>query len=92
MDNGVVDVVLNVILIIQIALLIPAAYRIVVGPRIADRLLGVDMITTLLTGSIVLLAVIADLSLLVDVALAIALLAFIGTVATARFVAQGRVF
>lgn len=93
MDNSpIVGIALNISLIVLVALLIPAAYRIVRGPRIADRMLGVDMITTMLLGSIVLLAVITDAALLIDVGLAVALLSFIGTLAIARFVAEGRVF
>ena len=91
-DNAIVQTMLNISLIVLVAALIPAFYRVVKGPRIADRLLGVDMITTLLLGIIVLLAVINQEALLVDVALAVAALSFIGTLAIARFVAEGRVF
>jgi multicomponent Na+:H+ antiporter subunit F len=89
---ALVQFTLDLTLVVLVALLIPTAYRIVKGPRIADRMLGVDMITTLLLGSIVLLAVIERQSLLVDVALAVAALSFIGTLAIARFVGEGRVF
>ncbi len=92
MTNGISLFFLNLTLVIVVALLIPAFYRVIIGPRVADRLLGVDMITTLLIGSIVLLAVIAGQSILVDVALAVAALSFIATLAIARFVGEGRVF
>jgi multicomponent Na+:H+ antiporter subunit F len=92
MTNEVVLFFMNLTLVIVVGLLIPAFYRVIKGPRVADRLLGVDMITTLLIGSVVLLAVIAGQAILVDVALAVAALSFIATLAIARFVGEGRVF
>ncbi|MEM6282967.1 MAG: monovalent cation/H+ antiporter complex subunit F [Chloroflexota bacterium] len=91
-DNPIVMFLLNLSLFVTVALMIPAAYRIVKGPRIADRMLGVDMITTLLVGSIILLGAILEISILVDVALALAALSFIGSLAVASFVSDGKVF
>ncbi|MEL7235288.1 MAG: monovalent cation/H+ antiporter complex subunit F, partial [Chloroflexota bacterium] len=71
-DNPVVLTLLNLSLVVTVALMIPATYRILRGPRIADRMLGVDMITNLLVASIVLLGAILEIALLVDVALALA--------------------
>lgn len=55
-------------------------------------MLGVDMITNLLVASIVLLGAILEIALLVDVALALAALSFIGSLAVASFVTDGKVF
>ncbi|MEL6150190.1 MAG: monovalent cation/H+ antiporter complex subunit F [Chloroflexota bacterium] len=91
-DNPVVLTLLNLSLVVTVALMIPATYRILRGPRIADRMLGVDMITNLLVASIVLLGAILEIALLVDVALALAALSFIGSLAVASFVTDGKVF
>ncbi len=91
-ESGVVQVFANITLVVLVALLIPASYRVAKGPRAADRMLGVDMITTLLLGIIVMLSLIEQQSLLIDIGLAVAALSFIGTLAIARFVGEGRVF
>lgn len=83
---------LLVVLGILVALLIPAGWRLIFGENAADRLLANDMITTLLLGIIVLLAALENQGFLVDVALALAALSFIGTLAIARFVGEGKVF
>lgn len=92
MISPLVTVMLDLTLVFLVALLIPVAYRMAKGPRVADRLLALDMITTLLLGLIVVLSAIEGVSLLVDVGLALAALSFIGTLAIARFVGEGRVF
>lgn len=92
MSSPLVQVMLDITLVVLVALLIPTAYRMVKGPRIADRMLALDMITTLLLGLIVVLSAIEGVSLLVDVGLGLAALSFIGTLAIARFVGEGRVF
>lgn len=91
-ESFLIQIFTNLTLIVLVGLLIPASYRVITGPRVADRMLGVDMITTLLIGIIVMLSVVSQQSLLVDVALAVAALSFIGTLAVARFVGEGRVF
>jgi multisubunit Na+/H+ antiporter MnhF subunit len=53
---------------------------------------AVDTITTLLIGIIVLLALVQRTSFIVDIALALAAFGFIGTVAIARYLGEGRVF
>jgi multicomponent Na+:H+ antiporter subunit F len=79
-------------LIIMIALLLPCAYRVFVGPSPADRLQAIDTMTTLLIGIIILLALIQGSSFVVDVALALAAFAFVATLAIARYLSEGRVF
>jgi len=92
MDEGLFQTILNGVLFVMVASLIPASYRLVVGPRIADRMIAIDLITTILIGIMVLLALIEAQSLLVDVALALSALSFVATLGIARFVGQGRVF
>lgn len=61
-------------------------YRIAVGPTVFDRILGVNAVGT--TTAVVLLVtgvVWERLDLFVDIALAYALLAFVGSIAAARY-------
>jgi multicomponent Na+:H+ antiporter subunit F len=92
MSESVFQIILQMVLFLMVLMLIPAAYRLIRGPRIADRMLAIDLITTILLGIIVLLAVIERQTLLVDVALALSLLSFVATLALSRFVGEGRVF
>ena len=92
MPDAIFDTVLQVVLFLMTLMLIPTAYRLIKGPRIADRMLSIDLITTLLTALIVLLAVIEEQSIFIDVALALSALSFIATLAIARFVGEGSVF
>ncbi len=82
----------NLALFIQVLLLIPSAIRAVIGPTISDRLLAIDLITTLLIGIIVVLALIDDDESILDIGIAIAALSFIGMLAVARYVSEGKVF
>lgn len=79
-------------LLILVLLIIPCAYRAWIGPTGADRLQAIDAITTLMIGIIVVLALLQGISMFIDVALALAAFAFIGTLALARYISEGKVF
>ena len=82
----------QIALIILIALLLPCAYRVFKGPRPAERLQALDLITVLLIGIVILLAVVQGSAFVVDVALALAAFGFVSTLAIARYLASGKVF
>ncbi len=79
-------------LVVMVGLLVIATYRIWAGPSPADRLQATETTTTLLIGVIVVLALLQRSSLLVDVGIALAAFAFVGTLVVARYLAEGRVF
>lgn len=91
-ESSVVNFVVNAALVILVALLIPCAYRVFIGPSPADRLQAIDTITVLLIGIILMLALVQGSSLVVDVAIALAAFSFVGTLAIARFLCEGRMF
>jgi len=68
-----------------------AVYRVVVGPSLPDRVIALDVIGTNIVGLILVLEIKSDSRALVDAALIIALLAFMGTVALAKYLAGGTV-
>jgi multisubunit Na+/H+ antiporter MnhF subunit len=80
----------NLALIVCVLLIAPCVYRLYVGPTVADRLQATDIISTLLIGIIVLLTLAQNESLLFDVSLVLAVFSFVGTLVTARFIAEGR--
>ncbi len=88
----VIQLSVQAALIILVLLVIPCAYRVWVGPTPADRLQAIDAITTLLIGIIIVLALLRDTVMYIDVAIAIAAFAFIGTLALARYISEGKVF
>ena len=62
--------------------------RTLMGPKLWDRLLGLNLITIKATLIIVVYSAIQDSSLFVDIAIIYALLSFIGTVFLALFLAE----
>ena len=71
--------------------MVAAIIRIVCGPTLADRILGLDTITVLSVGIIGVFAVRTGLYLYIDIAVAIALVGFLSTAAFARYLlSRGR--
>ena len=72
---------------VVIALLILATLvRAVLGPRFTDRIVAVNVISTLVIGELVLLSVRLEADYLVDVALVFALLSFLAVVVVFQMV------
>ncbi len=92
MVSELIQLSIQVALIILVALIVPCAYRVWVGPTAADRLQAIDAITTLLIGIIVVLALLRGTVMYIDVAIALAAFGFIGTLALARYISEGKVF
>ncbi|MGQ9910295.1 MAG: monovalent cation/H+ antiporter complex subunit F [Candidatus Flexifilum sp.] len=90
--SELVSTVAQIALIILIILLLPCAYRVFKGPRPAERLQALDLMTTLLIGIVILLAVVQRSDFVVDIALALAAFGFVSTLAIARYIASGKVF
>lgn len=91
-ENPIVELVVNICITVMLLLIPLAFYRVAVGRHPADRLLGVEMITTLLVGIVVLLAVIENTDTTIDMGIALAALSFSGTMSIARYISEGRVF
>ncbi|TCU19293.1 multicomponent Na+:H+ antiporter subunit F [Rhizobium sullae] len=62
------------------------AYRVITGPTLPDRILGLDTLTGIAIGFIAVIAVKTGFALYVDIAIALGLVGFLATVAFARFV------
>ena len=72
------------ILAVQAVLLLLCLIRAVVGPRIADRLVAVNMITTMVTVMIAILAVLKGEGYLIDICLIYAMISFLAVVVLSR--------
>jgi multicomponent Na+:H+ antiporter subunit F len=63
-----------------------AFYRLLLGPSLADRVVAMDLITSLAVGVIALFAIATDTALLLDVIAVVALTSFLGTIAFAYYI------
>ncbi|WP_299870640.1 cation:proton antiporter [uncultured Hoeflea sp.] len=61
-------------------------YRIIKGPTLPDRILGLDMLVAIAIGFIAVIGIKTGYTLYIDVAIALGLVGFLATVAFARFV------
>ena len=79
--NGVTEVVL---VLLTLAILF-AFIRLVIGPDPADRIVALDLISVLIVAYLGAFSIYTGEKSFLDVAIAYALIAFLGTVALARF-------
>lgn len=79
-------VALDILLTLLFLGLVLAFVRLVKGPSLADRVVALDLISILTVAILAALAIAAREDAFLDVAIAFALVAFLGTVALARFI------
>ena len=63
-----------------------AAWRVVAGPSLPDRVIGLDMLVAIAIGFIAVIGIKTGSNLNLDIAIALGLVGFLATVAFARFV------
>jgi len=66
--------------------------RIIIGPSIADRILGLDSFGITLVGFIGIVMILQDTIAYSDIILVLSILSFVGTVALSKFIERGAVF
>jgi multicomponent Na+:H+ antiporter subunit F len=76
-------------LVVSAAVTLIAGYRVIRGPTTPDRVVGLDTIGTNVVAIAVLYAIQSDSGFFVDVALVLAIIGFISTIAVARYVTDG---
>ncbi|MFB6218156.1 MAG: monovalent cation/H+ antiporter complex subunit F [Halobacteriaceae archaeon] len=76
-------------LVLASALTLLAAYRAITGPTTPDRVVGLDTIATNVVAIAVLFAIQTGRGLFVDVALVLAIIGFVSTIAVAKYVIEG---
>lgn len=79
------------LVIISIATL-GLVYRVIKGPSIPDRVVALDAIGVSLISIIALLSVVTQTEFFLEIILLLGILAFIGTVALAKFIERGEIF
>jgi multicomponent Na+:H+ antiporter subunit F len=78
-------VTLIALAVLGLALLI-SVVRIIIGPTLADRVLALDLMTVIAMGFVATIAIRTGLMLYLDIAIALALLGFLATIALARYI------
>jgi len=70
---------------VQIGLSVICLYRIIKGPTIPDRMVGVDIFGILVVGVCAILSIQTEKSFILDIGIAWIILSFIGTLTLAKY-------
>ncbi|MEX0928554.1 MAG: cation:proton antiporter [Balneolales bacterium] len=71
--------------------LVLAFYRVIAGPSLPDRVVAIDLIAYLVIGFIATYCISVGQPVYLDAAIILALIAFLGTMAFARYIAHPKV-
>lgn len=88
--SGVLAVALAVATICLVAALLAAAWRLWVGPNLADRVVALDMVSMVMVVFLVVFKLVSGDNAYIYVAIALALIAFLATVAFANYIDRSR--
>lgn len=84
-DGSILDWAVNIGFVLLMLSMALAFVRLWLGPSLPDRVVALDLITILAVAYCALFAIAADEQAFLDVAIALALVAFLATVSLARF-------
>ncbi len=82
-------VAVQVVIIVLIVTSLICFFRVVFGPTVADRIVGLNTISTKITVVLVLLAVLYQRFMLLDVAIAFAMLNITGSLVVSKYMEGG---
>lgn len=83
-------IAMNLLMLIIVLSLCATIWRLLRGPSIPDRVAALDLLMVHLVGLIALFAVTSGRLLLLDAVIVVSVLSFLGTVAIARFIEEGK--
>ncbi len=84
-DGSLLGWAIDIAFLLLVAAMILGFLRLALGPSLPDRVVALDLITILAVAISALFAIVSGESAFLDVAIALALVAFLATVAFARF-------
>ena len=90
--SQLLDIVLGASLAIHVALIAVCVWRVWRGENVIDRLIGADLVGTLILAVLVVIALVLVNSSYIDVALGLAALGFVSTIALAKYIADQQMF
>ena len=88
--SGVFGWALAISTLFVIVALLAAAYRLLAGPTLADRVVALDLVSGLLVVFLVIFKLVSGVGAYIYVGIGLALIAFLGTVAFARYIERAR--
>jgi multicomponent Na+:H+ antiporter subunit F len=80
--------IIDIFLYILIGLAFFCLYRIIRGPTIADRMVGIDIFGILVVGTCALLVIKTGRTFIIDIAITWAILSFVGTLTLAKYLSR----
>lgn len=84
------DQFLYIMLYLQVGLCFFCLYRIIKGPTIPDRMVGIDIFGILVLGICVIITVLTKRMFIIDIGIAWVILSFIGTLTLAKYLGGKR--
>ncbi len=81
---------LDIIIVVLILAALASGVRILIGPSLWDRLLGVSLVCSKLILVIVIFSLTKGSSFYLDIALVVAMLGFVGTTSLSTFLRKGK--
>lgn len=88
----ILEIALIVSLVLHVFLVAIAVWRVWRGENVIDRLIGVELVTTLFLAILVLISLSLRESIYIDIALVLGALGFAGTIALAKYIADEQMF
>lgn len=79
---------IDILLYILIGLSFACLFRIIRGPSIADRMVGIDIFGILVVGICALMVLKTGRKFIIDIAITWAILSFIGTITLAKYLSR----
>ncbi len=89
-QDGIFGAALAITTLCLLVALAAAAWRVLKGPTLADRVVALDLVSMLLVVFLVLFRMISGINAYIYVAIALALISFLATVAFAHYIDRSR--
>jgi len=84
------SVLYDVFLYLLIGMCFMCLYRVIMGPTIADRMVGIDIMGILVVGITAIIAIKTDRMFILDIGIAWIILSFIGTLTLAKYLGRNK--
>jgi multicomponent Na+:H+ antiporter subunit F len=88
--GGVLGIALAIATLCIIVALVLAAWRLLTGPTLPDRVVALDLVSGLLVVFLVLFKLVSGVDAYIYVGIGLALIAFLGTVAFAHYIDRAK--
>ena len=90
--DSILTTTIFIALLLYVIMIGIAVWRVWRGENVIDRLIGVELVTTLFLAILVLISLSLRESIYIDIALVLGALGFAGTIALAKYIADEQMF